>query len=182
MTADTNSENTGQGQDQGSAGKSRGRRTPAKKRSGTRSTAAKRGRPAAASRAGASRSGSQAQGRSAKRGRSRSSGQSEGSSRVASSRRGGRSSRRSSGSEAGIASRVLSGGRRAAVWAAEGASRAIPLASRGIGDQRMVQRLADERPYMLGAIGLGIGAMIGLMLPGTLSSMMRSSGGRGRNR
>jgi hypothetical protein len=28
-------------------------------------------------------------------------------------------------------------------------------------DQRMVQKLADERPYMLGAIGLGIGAMIG---------------------
>ena len=32
---------------------------------------------------------------------------------------------------------------------------------------------------MLGAIGLGIGAMIGLMLPGTLSSMTgRSSRGR----
>jgi hypothetical protein len=44
-----------------------------------------------------------------------------------------------------------------------------------------VQRLVDERPYMLGAIGLGIGAMIGLMLPGTLSSMTRSKG-RGRSR
>ena len=33
----------------------------------------------------------------------------------------------------------------------------------------MVQRLVDERPYMLGALGLGIGAMIGLMLPSPLS-------------
>ncbi|MFO1132899.1 MAG: hypothetical protein U1E16_12925 [Hyphomicrobiales bacterium] len=45
----------------------------------------------------------------------------------------------------------------------------------------MVQRLVDERPYMLGAIGLGIGAMIGLMLPGTLSSMT-GHGSRGRGR
>ena len=37
-------------------------------------------------------------------------------------------------------------------------------------DQRMVQRLVDERPYMLGALGLGIGAMIGLMLPSPLSA------------
>lgn len=42
-----------------------------------------------------------------------------------------------------------------------------------------MQRLVDERPYMLGAIGLGIGAIIGLMLPGTISSMSRS--GRSRN-
>lgn len=52
----------------------------------------------------------------------------------------------------------------------------MPLASRGFGDQRMVQRLVDERPYMLGAIGLGIGAIIGLMLPGTLASMRGRSG------
>ncbi|MCA3575361.1 MAG: hypothetical protein IOC86_15695 [Aestuariivirga sp.] len=37
-------------------------------------------------------------------------------------------------------------------------------------DQRMVQRLVDQRPYMLGALGLGIGAMIGLMLPSPLFS------------
>ena len=42
-------------------------------------------------------------------------------------------------------------------------------------DQRMVQRLVDERPYMLGALGLGIGAMIGLMLPSPFSSTGGSS-------
>jgi len=56
----------------------------------------------------------------------------------------------------------------------------MPLASRSMPDQRMVQRLVDERPYMLGALGLGIGAMIGLMLPSPLSSMTRRSG-RGRS-
>jgi hypothetical protein len=54
-------------------------------------------------------------------------------------------------------------------------------------DQRMVQKLADERPYMLGALGLGIGAMIGLMLPSPIGRMAMSeassparSGGRRR--
>ena len=55
----------------------------------------------------------------------------------------------------------------------------MPLSSAS-GGERMVQRLVDERPYMLGAIGLGIGAMIGLMLPGTLSSLTRGAG-RGRS-
>jgi hypothetical protein len=67
---------------------------------------------------------------------------------------------------------------------AEGAGRAMPLASR-LPDQRMVQRLVDERPYMLGAIGLGIGALVGLMLPSPLQSMTgrSSSGSRtGRSR
>ncbi len=92
---------------------------------------------------------------------------------------------------AGAATRLLRRGKRAAggayEWAAEGASRALPLAARGIPDQRMVQKLADERPYMLGAIGLGIGAMIGLMLPSPLGRMNRfgtassgRSGGRSR--
>lgn len=53
----------------------------------------------------------------------------------------------------------------------------MPLAA---GGERVVQRLVDERPYMLGAIGLGIGALIGMMLPGTFSSMSR--GGRSRSR
>lgn len=87
----------------------------------------------------------------------------------------------------GIASRLLSRGRRAAggayEWAAEAGSRAMPLASH-LPDQRMVQRFVDQRPYMLGALGLGIGAMIGLMLPGAL--FLRASGrsvrGRGVNR
>lgn len=46
-------------------------------------------------------------------------------------------------------------------------------------DQRMVQKFVDERPYVLGAIGLGLGAMIGLMLPSPLGSMgSLTSGGR----
>jgi hypothetical protein len=51
----------------------------------------------------------------------------------------------------------------------------MPLASRSMPDQRMVQRFVDERPYMLGALGLGIGAMIGLMLPSPLASRSGSS-------
>ena len=59
----------------------------------------------------------------------------------------------------------------------------MPLASRSMPDQRMVQRLVDERPYMLGALGLGIGAMIGLMLPSPLSGRGgASSSSRGRSR
>lgn len=46
----------------------------------------------------------------------------------------------------------------------------------------MVQRLVDQRPNMLGALGLGIGAMIGLMLPSPLSGMGGSSQGPGRSR
>jgi len=84
-------------------------------------------------------------------------------------RRSGRSTS-SSASSGGIGARLLAS-----------AGRAIPLASRSLPDQRMVQRLVDERPYMLGAIGLGIGAVIGLMLPGTLSSMTRRAA-RGRSR
>jgi len=64
---------------------------------------------------------------------------------------------------------------------AEGASRAMPLASR-MSDQRMVQRLVDERPYMLGAIGLGIGALVGLMLPSPLQSGRSFSGTRSSRR
>jgi hypothetical protein len=44
-----------------------------------------------------------------------------------------------------------------------------------------VQRLVDERPYMLGALGLGIGAMIGLMLPSPLH-MRQASRGSSRSR
>jgi len=70
------------------------------------------------------------------------------------------------------ASRLLSRGAKAAGgaydWAVEGAERAAPIAARHMPDHRTVQRLADERPYILGAIGLGIGAMIGLMLPARL--------------
>jgi hypothetical protein len=160
MSADKSMENTGQEQEQG-ARKNGGRKSSRKKTS-SRGAAAKRTRSAAARRSGASRS-SQAAGGTKSRSSSRKSGSGSGS--------------------RGFASRFLSSGRKAAgnayEWAAEGASRAVPLASRAMPDQRMVQRLVDERPYMLGAIGLGIGAMIGLMLPSPLhmgGSTSRSSG------
>ncbi len=175
MTADENTENLGQ--DQGSTGKSRGRKASRKR--GT-TTPAKRSRTSAASsRSGGSRSTSESQGRGTKRaarsGRSSGQGSSATASRSRSTRSSGRTGSSSSGSgssRSGIASRLLSG-----------MGRAIPLAARSMPDQRVVQRLADERPYMLGALGLGIGAMIGMMLPGTLSSMRgRSTSGRGRSR
>lgn len=145
MTADNSNETNGQAPE-GTATKTRARKA-SRKRSPASGQAAKRGKAVASGR------GSRA-----------------GGAQTASRGRGSRSTAAAE-SNSGIASRVLSRGRKAAAWAVEGASRAVPLASRSMPDQRMVQRLVDERPYMLGAIGLGIGAVIGLMLPGTLSSM-----------
>ena len=159
MTADKSMESTGQELEQG-ARKTAARKSPRKRQSSGAS--AKRSGTAAARRSSASRSSQSENAAKPRSSRSR---------RTSS----GRSSRKSaSGSASGIASRFLSRGRKAAGnaydWATEGASRAIPLASRSMPDQRMVQRLVDQRPYMLGALGLGIGAMIGLMLPSPLFS------------
>ena len=169
MTADKSMDATGQDQEQGA---NKGGRKSARKRSSSRGGAAKRTKTAASRRSTASRSKSAASSSTSSRGRAR--------------KAGSRSSRSSSGNSSGIASRLLLRSRRAAgsayEWAAEGASRAMPLASRSMPDQRMVQRLVDERPYMLGALGLGIGAMIGLMLPSPLSGMGGTSQGRGRSR
>lgn len=129
--------------------------TPRGRKAPRKSGAAKRGRSLAARRAAATEPPSRSRKGSAAGTRNRS--------------RSGRSTS-SSASSGGIGARLLAT-----------AGRAIPLVSHSIPDQRMVQRLVDERPYMLGAIGLGIGAMIGLMLPGTLSSMTRHAArGRGR--
>ncbi|MFN4140851.1 hypothetical protein [Aestuariivirga sp.] len=195
MTAEKSMETNGQAQDQGMA-KTAGRKPARRKSRGGAS--AKRNKTAASRRSGASRSQSKSSGASARgAGRSKSSSasarsgsrRSSSASSASSSRRSrsGKSGSSSSSSRGGIASRLLSTSRKAAgtayEWAAEGASRAIPLASRGMPDQRMVQRLADERPYMLGALGLGIGAMIGLMLPSPLymrGGFASRSGGRNR--
>jgi len=168
MTADKSMESTGQEQEQGA--KKTGARKSARKKQSSRGGTAKRTRTAAARRSTASRSG-----------------QSAGSAKTRSTSRTRRSSssRKSGGASSGITSRLLSRSRRAAgnayEWAAEGASRAIPLASRSMPDQRTVQRLVDQRPYMLGALGLGIGAMIGMMLPSPFSSTGGTSS-RGRSR
>ena len=76
------------------------------------------------------------------------------------------------------ASRLFSRGTKAVggayEWAAEEAGRAIPMAKRHMPDQAAMLRMVDERPYVLGAIGLGIGALIGMMLPGRLSGAVMS--------
>jgi hypothetical protein len=63
-------------------------------------------------------------------------------------------------------------------WAAVGAGRALPRAARHLPDQRTLQSLFEDRPLLLGAIGLGLGAMIGMMLPGRLMSGKSSSARR----
>jgi hypothetical protein len=50
-------------------------------------------------------------------------------------------------------------------WAADGAGRALPRAARHLPDQRTLQSVFEDRPILLGVIGLGVGAMIGMMLP-----------------
>jgi hypothetical protein len=164
MTADKSMESIGLEQEQGA--RKTGARKSARKKQSSRGAAAKRSKAAAARRSTASRSSRSIASKTRSNGRTS-------------------SSRKSGSGSSGLTSRLLSRSRRAAgnayEWAAEGASRAIPLASRSMPDQRTVQRLVDERPYMLGALGLGIGAMIGMMLPSAFSSMGGSSS-RGRSR
>ena len=168
MTAEKTAETNGQSPNQ-TQPKSRARKAVSRKGAAKRKTAA-------ASRRGVSSSASPRSSKNASKSAS------------ARTRCTSKKSAASSG-YAGAATRLLSRGKRAAgnayEWAAEGAGRALPLAARRMPDQRMVQKLADERPYMLGALGLGIGAMIGLMLPspiGRMSSPASQSTGRSRSR
>lgn len=61
------------------------------------------------------------------------------------------------------ASALLSQGKQAVdgayEWVAESAERMMP-------DRRPLQNLFEEQPLIVGAIGLGIGAVIGMMIPG----------------
>ncbi len=72
------------------------------------------------------------------------------------------------------ASRFMSRGKQAIggayEWAADGAGRALPRAARRLPDQRTLKSVFEDRPILLGVIGLGVGAMIGMMLPGHLMS------------
>ncbi len=86
------------------------------------------------------------------------------------------------------ASRLMSRGKRAIggayEWAADGAGRALPSAARHLPDQRTLQSVFEDRPILLGVIGLGVGAMIGMMLPrhqmGGYSSPVRGRTSRKR--
>lgn len=77
-----------------------------------------------------------------------------------------------SGSYSDTASRLMSQGKQALGdaygWASDNAGRALPRAARYVPDQRTLQNLLEERPLVLGAIGLGLGAIIGMMLPSRL--------------
>jgi hypothetical protein len=76
------------------------------------------------------------------------------------------------------ASRLMSRGKRAVngayLWVADGAGRALPRAARHLPDQKTLQGVLEDRPFLLGVIGLGVGAMIGMMLPGHLVSAYAS--------
>jgi hypothetical protein len=74
-----------------------------------------------------------------------------------------------------MANTLMSGGRSAlnqAYSLAEQAGSAGSRAMRNMPDTRSLQTMMDERPLLLGAVGLGIGVLIGAMLP----SMHGSSG------
>lgn len=53
-------------------------------------------------------------------------------------------------------------------WAGEAGS-ALPRTARQLNlpDQKSLQTLIDEKPLILGAVGLGIGVVLGAMLPST---------------
>ena len=93
--------------------------------------------------------------------------------RKATAKRGARD-RSAAGGYSDTASRLMSRGKQeiggAYVWAANGAGRALPQAARHLPDRKTLQGVLEERPFLLGAIGLGVGAMIGMMLPGHLVS------------
>jgi hypothetical protein len=107
----------------------------------------------------------------------------------------GAAKRRTNGQQAAArysatASRLMARGKQAIggayEWAAEGAGRAMPIAARRLPDRQTLQSLLEERPFVLGAIGLGLGAVIGMMLPGRVmrgySSPARSRKGRSARR
>jgi len=77
--------------------------------------------------------------------------------------------RSAAGSYSDTASRLMSRSKRAIggayKWAADSAGHALPRAASHLPDQRALQSVFDDRPILLGVIGLGVGAMIGMMLP-----------------
>jgi hypothetical protein len=66
-------------------------------------------------------------------------------------------------------------------WAGE-ASSALPKATRDLGlpDQKSLKTMIDERPLIIGAVGLGIGVALGSMLP-TVGLPNRGKSARGKS-
>jgi len=68
------------------------------------------------------------------------------------------------------ASRLIARGKtafgNAYAWAGE-ASHSLPRSARDLGlpDQRSLKAMIDDRPLIIGAVGLGIGVALGSMLP-----------------
>src|SRR5436190_6484661 len=68
------------------------------------------------------------------------------------------------------ASRLIARGKtafgNAYAWAGE-ASHSLPRSTRDLGllDQRSLKAMIDDRPLIIGAVGLGIGVALGSMLP-----------------
>lgn len=91
-------------------------------------------------------------------------------------RRGRASSKRQSSSQSTFAgysdsaARLIARGKTAFgdayAWAGEAGS-ALPRATRQLGlpDQKSLQALIDDKPLIIGAVGLGIGVVLGSMLP-----------------
>jgi hypothetical protein len=66
-------------------------------------------------------------------------------------------------------------------WAGE-ASSALPKTTRDLGlpDQKSLKTMIDERPLIIGAVGLGIGVALGSMLP-TVGLPSRGKSARGKS-
>ncbi len=95
--------------------------------------------------------------------------------------RGGQSA--SGGNNQGGTSRFMQGRQAlgdAYGWASESAGRALPRVARYVPGQGKMRNLLQERPLVIGALGLGLGALIGMMLPSRTLNKLGVKGSNGR--
>lgn len=82
--------------------------------------------------------------------------------------------------------RLMSRGKRAMGnvygWASDGAGRVLPRASSFTSERGKWRNMIEDRPLMLGALGLGIGAILGMMMPSRLTGGRKSSRSPSRGR
>ncbi|MFO1033331.1 MAG: hypothetical protein U1E15_04320 [Hyphomicrobiales bacterium] len=104
--------------------------------------------------------------------------------RRASAKRGGRKSVRGAmqagNSSRGTAARLMSQGRDAVGGAYSWAGQAA--GNLKMPDMQSMRQMANERPLVLGAVGLGIGLLLGVLLPSTRSMMHMMPGQTARRR